>query len=131
MAVVTRETVEIRQLPSLQPVCTAIALAAGSGVTPPLQFSKDGRLFAVAFNRTQVSLHETSTGRVLATLSPPNPAQIIGNHSLAFSPDGQWLIAAKDDGETIAWDLPLIRCELDKLGLDWKDSEPELTERQA
>ncbi len=125
MAVVSRETVEIRQLPSLQLVCTAIALAAGSGVTPPLQFSRDGRLFAVAFNRTQVRLHETSTGRVLATLSPPNPAQIIGNHSLAFSPDGQWLLAAKDDGETIAWDIPLIRCELDKLQLDWTDSEPE------
>ena len=81
--------------------------------------------------RDTARMTRRSTGRVLATLSPPNPAQIIGSHSLASSPDGQWLIAAKDDGETIAWDLPLIRCELDKLGLDWTDSEPELTERQA
>ena len=36
---------------------------------------------------------------------------------------GQWLLAAKDDGETVAWNIPVIRRELAKLGLDWEDSQ--------
>jgi hypothetical protein len=66
-------------------------------------------------------LCKTSTGRELATLSPPTPAPILGGNALVFSADGQWLLAAKDDGETIAWNLPVIRRELAKLGLDWED----------
>jgi WD40 repeat protein len=96
-------------------------LEIGSGSAPPVEFSQDGRVFAIPYNRMQVRLYESATGRELATLSPPNPAQIIGGKALEFSRDGQWLVAAKNDGETVAWNLPEIRSELKKLGLDWED----------
>jgi len=70
-----------------------------------------------------VRLYETATGRELATLSPPNLARIGGGEALKFSADGQWLLATKDDGETIAWNLPEIRRELAKLGLDWENRQ--------
>ncbi len=112
---------ERNELKSLRPAYPPVALEAGNGGAPPLAFSPDSRIFAVPYNRTHVRLYETSTGRELATLSPPNPAQIFGGKALEFSPDGQWLLAAKHDGETVAWNLPVIRRELAKLGLDWED----------
>ncbi|HKX60896.1 MAG TPA: WD40 repeat domain-containing serine/threonine protein kinase [Verrucomicrobiae bacterium] len=89
----------------------------------PLAFSPDNQMFAVVFDKTHVRLYETSTGRILATLSPQHLAPIRGGRALTFSPDGQWLLAAKDDGETVAWNIPVIRQELAKLGLDWKDRQ--------
>ncbi|RYD24663.1 MAG: hypothetical protein EOP86_28325 [Verrucomicrobiaceae bacterium] len=79
-------------------------------------------MFAVPFNRMQVRLYETSTGRVLATLTPSHPAPILGGSALEFTADGQWLLAAKDDGETVSWHLPVIRSELAKQGLNWEDA---------
>jgi hypothetical protein len=76
-------------------------------------------VFAVALNRTHPRLFETATGRELATFSPPHPEAILEQKALNFSPDGQWLVAAKHDGETVGWSLPVVRAELRKLGLDW------------
>ena len=50
--------------------------------------------------------------REIADLSPL--------HSASRDPSPR-LQAAKHDGETIAWNLPVIRRELAKLGLDWED----------
>ena len=86
-----------------------------------LTFSPDSRMFAVVFDKVHVRLYRTSNGQELATLSPAHLAPISGGNALTFSPDGQSLLAAKHDGETIAWSLPIIRRELAKLGLDWKD----------
>ena len=83
----------------------------------------------MAFNRTHVRLYETSAGRELATLSPPNPAPLVGSATLKFSADGRWLMAARNDGETIAWDLPVIRNELAKLGLNWSLPDPKSPEK--
>ncbi len=126
MAATTLDTVEVYELATLGaeariPAYPPIALDAGIVITPPLEFSPDSRIFAVAYNRTHVRLHESATGRELATLSPPNLARIGGGEALKFSADGQWLLATKDDGETVAWNLPVIRRELAKLGLDWED----------
>lgn len=104
----------------LQPPYATIALDSVALVPPPLAFSPDGGILAVAARRTHVTLYETSTGRELATLTPPNLAPILGPKALTFSPDGQWLIAAKEDGETIAWNLVVTRRELAELGLDWE-----------
>lgn len=85
-------------------------------------FSPDNRIFAVVANRTLVRLYDISTGRELATLTPPRLAPISGGRALTFSPDGQWLLAAKHDGEVVAWNLPMLRRELAGFRLDWKDS---------
>lgn len=127
MAVTTKDAVRIFELESLETGAPRlaygpIALEVGSSsFAPPLEFSQDNRLFAIPYNRLQVRLYETATGRQLATLSPTNPAQIIGNKSLEFSADGQWLLASKEDGETVTWNLPVVRSELDKLKLNWED----------
>ena len=68
---------------------------------------------------TQVRLYETSTGRELATLSPANLVPIRGGQALTFSPGGQWLLVARHEGEAVAWNIPSLRRELAKLGLDW------------
>jgi WD40 repeat protein len=121
MAVATPSVVRIYDLETLRPTCPPIALEAGTGFPPPLEFSPDNRMIAVPWNRTQMRLYDTATGRELATLTPANPASIIGGKALEFSPDGQWLLAARDNGETVAWNLPVIRGELAKLGLNWED----------
>ena len=121
MAVATQDAVQVYELDSIRPAYPPVALEAGTGATPSIEFSRNNRMFAVAYNRTHVRLYETSTGRELATLSPPNLAPIMGGKALEFSPDGQWLLAVKNDGETVAWNLPVIRHELAKLGLDWED----------
>ncbi len=121
MGVVTAQALKVYELASLRLAYPPIAMESGIAITPTLEFSRDNKMFAVAYNRTHVRLYETATGRVLATLSPPNLGLIVGNTALRFSPDGQWLLAAKDDGETVAWNIPILRGELAKLGLDWED----------
>ena len=115
---------ERNDLKSFRTAYDPILMETGTATSSaPLTFSPDSQTFAVAYNRTQVRLYETSTGRELATLSPPNPAPIVGGRALAFSPDGQWLLAAKEDGESVAWNIPVIRSELAKLGLYWQDRQ--------
>ncbi|HMO63971.1 MAG TPA: hypothetical protein PKE47_01875, partial [Verrucomicrobiota bacterium] len=110
--------VQIYVLDSRQPAGSPIPLEV-AGAAPPVAFSPDGRTFAVSLNRAQVRLFESATGRELATLSPPHPAPILEKETLKFSADGQWLLAAKSDGESVAWNLPVIRAELGRLNLDW------------
>ncbi len=121
-SVATRTTVQIYSLEPLFRAYPAIELEV-PGAAPPVAFSPDSEVFAVSLNRTHVRLYETATGRELATLSPPNPAPIKGSEALKFSADGQWLLAARDDGETVAWNLPVIRAELGRLNLDWSLSD--------
>lgn len=96
-----------------------IPLEVGAGTPPAFSFTADGQMFAVAYNRQDVRLHDTASGRELATLSPPDPVPITGGSGLAFSSNARWLIAARNDGDLVAWELPAIRTELAKLGLDW------------
>ncbi len=98
-----------------------IPIEVGASAPPSIAFSPDSQGLAVPYNNTDVRLFEVPTGRELATFAPPNPAWIGNFHGLEFSADGRRLLAAKGDGEVVAWDLPVIRAELAKLGLDWDE----------
>lgn len=96
-----------------------VPLEGGAGAPATFTFAPGGELAAVVFNRFDVRLYEPASGRVLAVLSAPYPAQITGVRGLAFSADGHELFAAKQDGEVVAWHLPTLRALLIRLGLDW------------
>lgn len=100
-----------------------IPLAVGIGTAPAFTFTPDGQIFALAHNRQDVRLFDSSTWSELATLA--NPIPIGGPAGLAFSADARWLLAARHDGDIIAWELPVVRAELAKLGLDWDQSRGE------
>jgi WD40 repeat protein len=86
----------------------------------PLAFSSDSRMLAIAQSFTTVQLIEPATGREIATLSAPDPQQII---SLCFSPDGGQLAVAVGNRSIQLWDLQLIRRQLKDLNLDWDLSD--------
>ncbi len=69
-----------------------------------LKLSPDGRLLA-AFGRESLAVWDTAAGRVLRRIDPPEG----GVDSLAFSPDGELLVAASASGLTL---------------LRWRDGTP-------
>ena len=91
------------------------------GSNTQLAFSPDGRWLAMNTNRFEVHLFEARTLRLLATFTPPSGSPI-GGRSLAFSPDGRFLRVLLQDGDLVEWDIPVMRAELAKLGLDWETS---------
>ena len=124
LAVASPTEVRFYELPALQSAGPPLLLGVGHSIPPPLEFSPDGLTFAVGHDRTHVRLYETSSHRELATFSPPNLAQIHGSKALEFSADGKWLVVAKNDGETVAWNLSAVRAELRGTGLDWSVASP-------
>ena len=63
----------------------------------------------------RIRLWDLGTGRELARWEG-HEAEVT---ALAFSPDGALLVSGARDGTVRVWDLPWIRGELGKLGLDW------------
>jgi WD40 repeat protein len=63
-------------------------------------FSPDGRLVASAGPR-KIKIWNTSEGKLLATLS----GHTKGTFTLAFSPDGQWLVSGGGDHRVKLWDM--------------------------
>lgn len=118
IAVAEHDGVRVFRYPALERIFDA-RLELGTITPPPVTFSPDSRMLAVADNRTDIRLHEIPSGRVLAVLSPPNPSQIAGGHGIEFSQDGRWLIFARDGGDIVGWDLFKVRQQLKELGLDW------------
>src|SRR5262249_19613761 len=87
----------------------------------PLAFSRDGSLLAVT-SPSLVRLIDPSSGRELATLTPPGPMTFSW---LRFSPDGGRLAAATEDHAIRLWDLGAVRRQLAAMGLDWeRTSDP-------
>jgi hypothetical protein len=82
----------------------------------PLAYSPDGRLVGVCRSLQLVQLVEPSSGREVATLYPPEPANVSG---LCFSPDGSRLATAHAARDVFVWDLRAVRRRLAELGLDW------------
>jgi WD40 repeat protein len=87
-----------------------------TGGVMPLAFHPGGRVAAVLADtsRGTARLIEVETGRVLATLEPPDPAI---TYAMAFSPDGRSLALSQTDQRVHIWDLAMIRRRLDELGL--------------
>ncbi|MEK7950610.1 WD40 repeat domain-containing serine/threonine protein kinase [Luteolibacter soli] len=81
--------------------------------------SPDGTLAASATRRA-VILHRTSDLAEIARLEIPAAVGEVGMPTLTFSPDGHHLAIHVEDGAVISWDLPTLRAELAKLGMDWE-----------
>jgi WD40 repeat protein len=75
--------------------------------------SRDGAWYAVG-NRA-ISLWDAQSGRLLLALPRENNPVI----ALAWSPDRSHLAVGSADGGLALWDLPAVRTQLSRLGLDW------------
>jgi WD40 repeat protein/tRNA A-37 threonylcarbamoyl transferase component Bud32 len=84
-------------------------------------FRRDGALLAVAHTPHLVQLLNPHTGDALARLTSPSRLLI---RDLAFSPDGNQLAVASENGVLQLWDLGGLRRDLARLGLDWSDENP-------
>ena len=72
-------------------------------------FSRDGSVLALASSRREVRLFDPASGRVLATITAPDPRLISW---LCFSPDGGRLVVACEGRIIQLWDLRSIRLRL-------------------
>jgi WD40 repeat protein len=70
----------------------------------------------LATSLTTVLLLDAETGERLATIRA-NTSQTV--NSLDLSTDNRSLAVASTDQQILVWDLPLLRRELARLGLDW------------
>lgn len=82
--------------------------------------SPDGKRLALPQSNDRIRLIEVETGKELITLEPP---KAFGLGFVRFSDDGRFLGACGSRGQVAIWDLPELRGELAKLGLDWSSSQ--------
>jgi serine/threonine protein kinase/WD40 repeat protein len=78
-------------------------------------FSPDGELLAIFQNQTRIDLVETAGFRRVATLEPPVRSMV---DKLMFVDGGKSLVVS-DRNTSYCYDIPALRRELAKLGLDW------------
>jgi signal transduction histidine kinase len=91
-------------------------------------FTRDGSLMAFPRTVDEIELVDPATGDQIALISDPNIVAIAG---LRLSADGCILTAAGSDGRTHVWDLPAIRTELAKMGLDWTHHSAPVTRHSS
>ena len=84
-------------------------------------FSPDGRLLALVTPEERIRLIDTRSGQEIVTLTAPDQQPI---RRLIFNRTASRLAAATDNYEVQLWDLPELRRELARLGLDWRDENP-------
>ena len=123
LAAVEPAQLKLRTLPSLGSLFT-VPLDVGASGPPATAFTPDGKAIAVAHNRTDIRLIAMPSGRELATFATARPSELAGMQGIQFSKDGRSMIAARQDGQVVAWDLPVIRAELARIGLDWDGPQP-------
>ena len=92
--------------------------AEAQGASRRAVFSPDSRLLLVNENNF-ILLLRTETGEEIARLEAPEQTRF--SPVLRFTPDGKTLIVPRLDGSLHLWSMAMIRSELGKLGLDWKD----------
>ncbi len=86
------------------------------GVEHPFDFSPDGRLLALVRRLKVVQLVDLQTGEELATLQAPDASTI---QWVKFSPDGRHVAVLTRTRGLHVWNLPALRIELARMGLDW------------
>lgn len=82
----------------------------GGGSYLAMAFSPDGKTLASGGSFHRPALSDVSTGKGLATLSPPPDSIRLDTHiiwSVAFSPDGKMLASGSDDKTIKLWDISL------------------------
>jgi serine/threonine protein kinase/WD40 repeat protein len=82
----------------------------------PLAYSPSGRVLAVCRSQQIVQLLKADSGQEIATLTPPEPANV---SALEFSPDGSKLAVAHAARTVHVWNLGLVQDQLAELGLEW------------
>ena len=96
-----------------QPV--EIPIANNASVTGA-SLSADNRWLAITQSDRTVHLIDLEARRTAAVLEPSGEGAI---RNLAFHPGGKILALSRGHDEVQLWDLPALRAELAKLGLDW------------
>jgi len=86
-----------------------------------LDFSPDGRLFAMTSTNYLVRLVNPANGETVATLTPPEPSLI---SCIRFSPTGSHIAVLSEVGRVYLWDIRRIREQLRSMKLDWDDPLP-------
>ena len=89
----------------------------GSRGPAPVDFTRDGRLMAIAASSTLIHLVDARTLSTIATLEAPGQTSVL--LWLRFSPDGTRLAVLWSDGVLGLWNLHLLRQRLSVMKLDW------------
>jgi WD40 repeat protein len=81
-----------------------------------VEFSRDGRIFAVSHSRRVLRIHDAASAEVLLSLDTPDEEPL--NEGLALSADRRWLAAGSRITRRIhLWNLAGIARGLDELGI--------------
>lgn len=97
-------------------VKSQMAMQSATGLPAVSAFSPDGRMLAFTVMRRTVKLMDMATGSEIASLALAAPQLLNG---LAFSPNGNRLIAATQRGTLEIWELGALHQSLAALKLDW------------
>jgi hypothetical protein len=87
-------------------------------------FTRDGRVLALHRSAQSVQLIDLASLRELATLSAPDVAFPV-NARLTFNADDSLVAAVTDRHAIRIWDLPALRRQLRRIGLDWEPGCPD------
>jgi WD40 repeat protein len=93
-----------------------MARPENEGLPGPMCFSSDGKILALAYNRSTVRLISPETGATLAEIDPVPERQLI---ALAFSADATELAITRTAAPPQIWHLSRIRRRLAEMKLDW------------
>ncbi|MEM7233289.1 MAG: protein kinase [Planctomycetota bacterium] len=126
LSVSTLESVLLYEIESIQNGPRSKITSALAGNPPPVAFSTDSELFAVAVGDGSLHLIDLKTLKTLLVLSPSGNA--VSKH-LAFGPHDRRLISRRSDDSVRIYDLEAIARKLEQSGTPLRWS-PEPLERK-
>src|SRR5690606_5430255 len=90
-----------------------------SDVPGSIAFSPDSRYLLLVVTPPVPSLHDVSTGKLIARFEPPGELDLPSD-AVVFSSDGSRFALGTLNGRIHLWDLDRARERLASLGLDWE-----------